>query len=96
MNRIIGFLLLVVLLAILKAVVVVLAIALLLALTYSLIKQPKETLAFLAFLGLGSAAGARPGLAIVASALVCVAVVVAGAKRKSLGQGLLIDGLEDR
>jgi hypothetical protein len=89
MNRAAGILLLMLALAALRALLPVLLVALLLALAYSLITQPRETLAFVALSALGSVVSARPGLAIGAFVLVWVTTLVTSRKLDSAGQPLL-------
>ena len=73
MNRATGILVLALALAPLMALLPVLIVALLLVLAYSLITQPRETLAFVALWVLGGVVSARPGLAIAGFTVVCVA-----------------------
>ena len=83
MRTVGGVLALCLVLVVVKAVVVALAIALGLALVVSLIRRPADTLAFLGALGLLGLAQARPVACIVTIGVVALAVVVAGAWRRS-------------
>lgn len=78
MNRFLGIFVLLLMLATLRALLVVLAVLLLLALTYSFIKQPKETLLFVVVTALGSVVSARPGLAIAGFTVICIVGMVLG------------------
>jgi hypothetical protein len=94
MNRATGILALLLALAALKALLPVLLVTLLLALAYSLITQPRETLAFVALSALGSVVSARPGLAIGAFAVVWMTTLATSRKPDSAGQPLLLDACE--
>ena len=82
MKTVVALLTLCVVCAILKAAAVALIAALLLTLLWSLLRQPGETLLFLASLALMGLANARPLACIVALGVLGIAVVVAGAGRK--------------
>ena len=94
MKAFVALLLLCVVCAILKAAVVALVAALLLTLLWSLLRQPGETLLFLASLALMGLANARPLACIVALSVLGIAVVVAGARQKAGPPLLLTDGRE--
>jgi hypothetical protein len=94
MNWAIGILALLLALAALKALLPVLLVTLLLALAYSLITQPRETLAFVALSALGSVVSARPGIAIGAFVLVWMATLAISRKPDTVGQSLLPDACE--
>lgn len=82
MKTVVALLTLCVVCAILKAAVVALVAALMLALLVSFIRQPGQTLLFLASLAGVALVNARPLACIVALGVLSVAVVVAGASRK--------------
>ena len=67
-------------------------VGLALALVVSLIRQPRETLAFLGTFGLLGLAQARPGTCIVVLGIVTLAVVIADMRRKPQNRLLLADG----
>lgn len=92
MRTVGGVLALCLALVIVKAVVVAFAIALGLALVVSFIRRPADTLAFLGALGLLGLAQARPVACIVAMAIIALAVVVAGSRRRPPKRLLLGDG----
>ena len=92
MKALSGVLMLCLAVAALRAAMMAFVVGLALALVVSLIRQPRETLAFLGTFGLLGLAQSRPGVCIVVLGIVALSVVIAGAKRKSRNRGLLIDG----
>ena len=94
MNRFLLFVTVCVVLALVKAAIIALGLALLLAVLVALIKHPRDTLLCLLTVMLIGLASARPMAFIVTLGIVCVAVVVAGASRKSRRPPLLTDGRE--
>lgn len=92
MNKLATFLILAVALSILKAVLAALVVSLGLALMYSFITRPRETLAFVAMLGLIGLASAQPTAFIIVLGILGVAVVLVGQRQKSQRPPLLIEG----
>jgi hypothetical protein len=92
MNRVLVLLMLAVGLALAKALVAALLITLLLVVVCALVTRPGETLASLGCAVIFGLACAQPiAFIITLGVLGVVAVVVAGAKRKSRGQTRLAD-----
>lgn len=92
MKALSGVLMLCLAVAALRAAMMAFVVGLALALVVSLIRQPRETLAFLATFGLLGLAQARPSTCIVVLGIVALAVVLAGVRGKPRNQLLLIDG----
>ena len=92
MNKLLSLLVLGAILAVVRAVVIALAIAVVLALLVALITRPRDTLAFLVFLGLLGLAGAHPLACIITLGVVVIVSIVANAKPKAQPQALLTDG----
>jgi hypothetical protein len=92
MNKVVALLILCVLLALVKAAIIALGLALLLAGLVALIKHPRDTLLCLLTVMLIGLANARPMAFIVALAVVSVAVVLTGWKRRPARPLLLNDG----
>ena len=92
MNKLATFLILAVALSILKAVLVALVVSLGLALMFSFITRPRETVAFVAILGLIGLASAQPTAFIITLGILGMAVVMARSRQKSPRPPLLIDG----
>ena len=91
MRWVFGFFALCIVLAIVRAALIALAIAMVLALLFCFARQPRETLQFMGVLILMGLATARPALFIVMLAVIGVAVVVAGVRRRR-GAQLLLTG----
>ena len=83
MSKIVALLALCVVCAILKAALLALVAALMLALLVSFIRQPGQTLLFLASLALIGLANAQPLACIIAFCVIGVAAIVAGARQKA-------------
>ena len=94
MNRFLFLVIVCVVLALVKAAIIALGLALLLAVLVALIQHPRDTVLCLLTVMLVGLATARPMAFIVTVGVVCVAVVVAGASRKSRHPLLLTDGRE--
>ena len=82
MKALSGVLMLCLAVAALRAAMMAFVVGLALALVVSLIRQPRETLAFLGTFGLLGLAQARPGICIVVLGIVALAVVIADMRRK--------------
>ncbi|RAK63314.1 hypothetical protein [Phenylobacterium kunshanense] len=95
MNRmVLNLLILGAILAVLRAVLIALLVGVVLALLVALITRPRDTLAFLVFLGLLGLAGAHPLAFIITLGVVVIASILANSKPKAPPQALLTDGRE--
>ena len=92
MKALSGVLMLCLAVAALRAAMMAFVVGLALALVVSLIRQPRETLAFFGVFGLLGLAQARPGTCIVVLGIVALAVVTPDIRRKPQNRLLLIDG----
>lgn len=94
MSKFLTLLILGAILAVLRAVLIALVVAVVLALLVALITRPRDTLVFLACLGLLGLAGAYPLACIITLGVVAIVSVMSNAKPKARSQALLTDGRE--
>ena len=94
MKALSGVLMLCLAVAALRAAMMALVVGLAIALVVSLIRQPRETLAFLGTFGLLGLAQARPGTCIVVLGIVALAVVIVDMRRQDGHRLLLSDQRE--
>ena len=96
MNRFVAFMTALLVLAAIQAAVAALVITLAIMLLFYSVTRPRETLAFLGALTILGLANAQPAAFIVTVGVIALAVVIAGAWRKSRHRLLLTDGREHR
>ena len=94
MSKFLTLLILGAILAVLRALLIALLVALVLALLVALITRPRDTLVFLACLGLLGLAGAHPLACIITLGVVVIVSIMANPKPKARQHALLTDSQE--